>query len=968
MDASSLRVLSANVRGFRTNVGELTHTFVLKNSVDVVVAVETFLDDRCVTTCDRIPGFSHWIRRDRQGGQGGGIAVCHRNTLQVDALPVDVPEALELLFLRIILEDRSALLLCAAYRPQWQGNNPLHYLTDQIDRIMITHNCQNVLIVGDLNQHLVERAFTELTVVHGLHNHVNFPTHERGGSLDPVLTDLPDDRVQCRPLDRVGSSDHFAVLSTLNLAPSREEDYQRDVWLWERAEWEAARLALTAVPWDTVLTGDPDRDAVAFTQTLHSIQQQFVPRRTFTANPKDQPWFGYRCRIAAERKYTAWTTYKRHPTHHNKALHRQACKDMTRTSKWAKKRWEDSLKRKLTSNQSDPKQWWSLVKDRQGVTFQERIPALRKPDGELAITSQAKADLLAHAFSQKMKTQEPERRLPTLPRISATSLDGVVITEEAVMRHLKGINTKKAPGPDDVSPHLLRRCAAQLTRPLTFIFRHCLQHGVWPSLWKEARVTPVHKKSLRSEPGNYRPISLLSVVSKIFERIIGEQLTAYLEEHHLLSPRQYGFRKGRSTSDLLLLLSKSWHDSLDSGRPSLVIALDIAGAFDCVWHKGLMAKLQQLGITGDLLGLLSSYLTDRSLRVVVNGHTSTSFPVEASVPQGSVIGPLLWNAYFDDLLHSTTAAAAYADDCTLSWTFKRDEAREVIESVNRQLADILAWGERWQVKFAPEKTQAMVISRSRQDADLLRGKLRLGRDTITLQDSVDILGVEVDSGLRFDRHLKKVALAASRRVTLMRRMKHLLDADGLTTLYKAQVRPVMEYAPLTWMASARCHLNLLEKIQRRAERLIRDAPLPPPRQQQEVQQQQQHQQQQQRQQQHHDNHPVQQMAAAVSQLDSLDHRRRVAALTTLHKANIQHVPALTGLVVPRRRSERSTRTVLCNDSLLEVPRSHTSTHQRAFTTATVEQWNSFTADVDVRQLSTQQVKVAAHRWLLLHPP
>ena len=171
MDTSSLRVLSCNLRGFRTNVGELTHTFVLKHHVDVVVTVETFLDDSCVTTCDRIPGYSHWARRDRHGGRGGGIAVCHRDGLQIETLPIDVPDVLEILFLRIILADRSAVLLCAAYRPQWQGSAPLTYLTDHLDDIMAAHNCQNVVIVGDLNQHLVMRAFTEL------HNHVDFPTH-----------------------------------------------------------------------------------------------------------------------------------------------------------------------------------------------------------------------------------------------------------------------------------------------------------------------------------------------------------------------------------------------------------------------------------------------------------------------------------------------------------------------------------------------------------------------------------------------------------------------------------------------------------------------------------------------------------------------------------------------------------------------------------------------------------------------
>ena len=143
--------------------------------------------------------------------------------------------------------------------------------------------------------------------------------------------------------------------------------------------------------------------------------------------------------------------------------------------------------------------------------------------------------------------------------------------------------------------------------------------------------------------------------------------------------------------------------------------------------------------------LFSSYLTGRSLRVVVNGHTSASFPIKASVPQGSVLGPILWNIYLNDPLQSVPSASAYADDCTLSWTYERGEAQAVVPSANALLSDIMAWGDRWQVKFAPDKTQAMVVTRSHVDARELHGRLRMGDNTIPLQDSVSILGVEVDS-------------------------------------------------------------------------------------------------------------------------------------------------------------------------------------------------------------------------------
>ncbi|MPC92470.1 hypothetical protein E2C01_087561 [Portunus trituberculatus] len=228
----------------------------------------------------------------------------------------------------------------------------------------------------------------------------------------------------------------------------------------------------------------------------------------------------------------------------------------------------------------------------------------------------------------------------------------------------------------------------------------------------------------------------------------------------------------------------------------------------------------------------------------------------------------------------------------------------------------MAWGERWQVKFAHEKTQAMMITRSQGEADHLRGRLRLGPDTIPLQDSIEILGVEMDSRLQFNCHLEKVARSASSKVNLLCQMKHLLHADSLLTLYKAQVSPIMEYASLTWMSSARCHLSLQDKVQRRVERLISSAThhqLHHPH----WWRRQQHRQPQQEQQRH-------------DLRDSLEHSRRVAALTVLHKAQLQRIPHLTDLGATWRRHEVGTRTMLAND-FLEVPRSHSSTHQRALT-------------------------------------
>ena len=602
------------------------------------------------------------------------------------------------------------------------------------------------------------------------------------------------------------------------------------------------------------------------------------------------------------------------------------------TSKWARQRWENDLRTKLSGPGVGSKTWWTLVKERQGTSHQESIPPLTKQDGTTATSSREKAELLADLFSAKMTVPDPTRPPPRLTQECDQLLTTVEVTQERVERLLREVDIRKATGPDDVSPQVLRHCSSELAGPLSEVFKACVRENTWPSVWKKARVVPIHKKKSRSNPANYRPISLLSVVGKVLERVVVEAITRHLEDNALLSDHQFGFRSGRSTTDLLMLLSKDWQDSLDNGLDTLVVALDIAGAFDRVWHAGLLEKLRAKGIQGPLLMLVADYLQERTLHVVVNGQQSGNLPVGALVPQGSVLGPVLWNLYIDDLLKSLPAVSAYADDCTLSLSYSRQDSQRAVADVNRQLRVIQEWGERWQVSFAPEKTQAMVVSRSPSALQAVEGRVVLGPVTLPLQDSVKILGVDLDRELRFDRHLRHVAHQASLRVSALRRVASFLDKRGIMLLYKSQVRPYLEYGALTWMSSASSHLRRLDRVERRVKRLL-------------------------------DGDNLQQPPQDMTPLDPLEHRRDVSALVVFHKAQVQGVPHLARLRLPPRDAVRDTRTVLSSNEQVGVPRSRASQHQRTFTSRVSRLWNMFTAVVpSVRDMSTQQVKVAAHRW------
>ena len=926
----TLTVLSANVRGLLTNIGDLTHTFVNPNNVDIVATVETFFNDTVPTNYGRISGYTNWYRRDRVGRDKGGIAVCFKTNLRVQLLDVSIPEHMEILFFKIWLNNSDTMLFCTCYRPQWQGSQPIEFLQRNLDELMVRHSCEHLLIVGDMNQNLVIRPFEDLLAVFGLMNHVDFPTHMSGSSLDPVITDLPETLISCKPLGYVGSSDHQAVHTTISVCPTYDRAFTRTTWLWNQADWKGFREALQWVNWEEVLQGDVSEQAEAFTNVILEKMYQFVPHRTYKVKPCDQPWFGYQCRKAADEKSKAWNRYKRFPTTGNKEIHERTCRKMKETQSWAIKKWQDDLKRKLTGRSVGSRSWWQLIKQQQGFMDDDTIPPLSGLNGLVAISSEDKANLLASHFAEKMSVSDPDRIPSAIPYKTNYRISTCSTNKHQVEKLLRSIDVKKALGPDNISPHVLKKCAVQLSEPLARLFNTCSEMQAWPKIWKRARVVASHKKKSRTSVENYRPISLLSIIGKIYERILVTILTDHLEKHHLLSLNQFGFRKERSSSDLLLQMTASWNRSLDKGEDVYVIALDIAGAFDKVWHAGLIEKIKSFGIEGNLLSLIKDYLQDRVLQVVVNGHTSKEHKIKASVPQGSVLGPLFWNIYFNDILHLVPEAQAYADDCTLSFSCNKDNHHQTILHINETLKTITSWGKKWQVMLASEKTQLMLVSRRSRPTNV--PNIKLNGDEIIPEPNINILGIQFDETLSFAEHVKELASRAAKKFACLRRVVHILDDRGCQMLYNSQIRSLMEYSPLVWISCPPSYLRLLDKIQERVLRLVNSKRL----------------------------------AAEPTAFQSLQHRRAVSGLCVVYKVQVKRYPHIAGLRLPPAPSATyHTRQAPRTGFEVEVPFARTSQCLRSFHCYFARLWNHIVQRIDVRVFnSLQNFKCRVHAYLL----
>ena len=266
-NSSTIKFLSANIRGFRTNLGELTHNFVLKKNIDIVFVSETFLGDSIPPNFGTIPGYSRWHRRDRNE-DGGGVALCFKNGTRVQILEEIIPEDLEVILFRVFDASGKPILGIGCYRPPSQGPGILHFLRDNLDRLLLKWKCKNFIIIGDLIPRNVLMTFNDFMNSLNLMNHVNFPTHIAGSMLDPVLSDLPSRVVKCSSLGQVGSSDHFGVLAEVLFNKPKYETFTRVLWQWSKADWIGLKRHLGEVNWDSILLGTLDEQVSKLNETI----------------------------------------------------------------------------------------------------------------------------------------------------------------------------------------------------------------------------------------------------------------------------------------------------------------------------------------------------------------------------------------------------------------------------------------------------------------------------------------------------------------------------------------------------------------------------------------------------------------------------------------------------------------------------------------------------------------------------
>ena len=866
---SDFRIIHLNIRGVQSNKQNLEHYLAENSYPEIVTLNETMLR---TGKNIKINGYYCASRREPNGLSGKhGSMILVRETLQdvveLDFLRTQFQE--EVIGIEILGKDgRTRLSIVTYYNPPGNRINPGIFCNS-------LYRNTNTIIMGDLNcKHKIwgssqtDALGSQLADTlddHGwvlLNDGSKTRIDPRSGKeevLDVIV--CKPDILKLNPKFSVGDcigSDHLPLHCTLSLADHRQKDPNGPIFFRNVSQIDETRFKelvnkeIRTMPEIFETARDLESVAMLLPILLKSAFEASCPlKRKHKNNPVVSPLIlalikekrklrrlkseaNLRGDSAAVQHYQqtmnkVGNDIKKEQKKEQKTRHEAACKKLADENNPYE--FFRSIK-KLTSPSENTAPCTKVITDELGNTArtaQERINLFanrlervhQTPEYEgfdenwkISVEEYIAQNEYAFKTDNDIKYEESEEG-DASPLVAPP-------TVEEVLEHLRKCKTRSAAGLDGVGYALLKKAPPSYHAYIAKFFGACLRIGYFPKAWKHAKVIMIPKPNKdTSSAKNYRPISLLSCLGKLFERLLAGRLSKYLEKKGLFNKNQSGYRRGKMTSDHLLRLVEESHEGFRKGHVTASLFLDAEAAFDKCWHNGIKYKLKKvLKLPQRLVRALSSFLTDRTLQVDELGLSSKVVNLGAGTPQGSCLSPLLYIISVNDLPTGEsrgTSQYQFADDIAVCGT-ANDEIN-AIRKVQKAVDDIEGWCRRWRVKLNGDKSNLVILSRKRKKPDEHLGLL-LFNDVVRPVSEAKFLGVEIDSSLRFKDHIQTLALKAEKRLNMLKILAWGgTDPKILLRLYKIYIRSIFEYGAVSFIHCPDSTINVMQKIQNKAIRI-----------------------------------------------------------------------------------------------------------------------------------------------------
>ena len=688
-----------NITSLVKHIDEL-RVLMIDQTPDILAINETRIDPTISDSIIKLEGYDI-VRQDR-ARNGGGVALYIRSTINYRRHQT-ITDGLEAICIDVLKPNSKPFTIVTCYRPPDSDEQFFNLFESMIGKLE-TKN-KEIIIMGDLNCNLAaptlnhnakllssiceEYQFEQMIKEH------TWVTKESRTLIDVILTNNPQ-RTVCAGVSHIAISDHSLIYAERKIAvPTKNKHQSIEFRNMKRFNVRAFQNDINTINWEQIAHAeDPNMMWIRWKELFLSVANKHAPIKRMRIRNKQSPWItpAIRERMKGRKRLkilamktddpNIWSGYKREKNSTNNAV------------KQAKAQYYCNH---IERNAGNTREIWRTINS---VTYREAITNTvteLKTKAKTATDPQEISELFNTHFSDigpSLASNLPDCQNTFIEYVRPTNQASFKlknVSNEAVLKLLMNLDVNKATGLDHIPGKLLKEAGPIIANSLSLIFNRSIDTAIFPDEWKLAKVTPIHKKNEKNDPCNYRPISVIPTIAKVFERLIFNQVYEYFCTNDLLSKCQSGFRPLHSTVTALLEAVNEWTQNIDRGLINSVLFLDLAKAFDTVDHGILVENLALYGIRGTTLNWFKSYLNNRTQKCDLNGHLSSTRSLSCGVPQGTILGPLLFLIYINDLPNclGTSSPRMYADDTNI--TYPGNSIHEIELNLNKELANVRDW-------------------------------------------------------------------------------------------------------------------------------------------------------------------------------------------------------------------------------------------------------------------------------------
>lgn len=761
------------------------------------------------------------LRHDRSYGKGGGVAVYFKQHLKVvQVFPKDSfldkysTSLTNFEYLCIDFFDKLPIRIICIYLPP-KFSKCFDTVRTLCSLINSLSTCSlPCYVIGDFNLPNIDwsipRAngdschvyFLDFCTSHSWTQHVIESTHEKLNVLDLLLTNISANNLlsTCKVTSPLSSKcDHNRVVFEIFIDLLSNEPVKPKYPNFKKADYHLVNLFLCQTNWEVALNYDtPQQLYNSFLSILQACILDCIPLHS-TKTPRHSQLPTHIKAMVKDKK----RLYKRLKADNSL---KDQYKSLSRDYELAVKSWTNKIENNVCVNPSG-KKFYSFVNNK--LKTKSVIPPMYNASTETLCFSDYEKASLFNSYFHSVFTNDDSQTLSIHPR-SFIPMCEFNISPNDILAIADGMKDKITRTPDNVPSYFIKRVIRSIVYPLSIIFNKFLRLHFVPSQWKVSQIIPIHKKSNKSLPNNYRPIALTSSFSRMFESLVHKRILSHLLYNSLISPAQFGFVPGKSSCSQLLSTLNDWYQALSSHSSINVIYTDIAKAFDSVSHRKLIAIIRSYGISFDVTSWLKEFLTDRQQQVCINSSSSSYLPVLSGVPQGSVIGPLLFLMFFDDVTKSVpqiqgaSGIKLFADDTKLYATNSTD--------LQLYTDQMISWMKEHQLSIAHQKCFSLCISKSKPKVP--PPVFSIDSHPIPVLSLAKDLGIIVTDDLKWSTHIESITSKASACAYRILKCFKTRNIWILLRLFKTYVRPKLEYNTPVWCPHLDKDVMKLESVQR----------------------------------------------------------------------------------------------------------------------------------------------------------